>query len=213
VQRLELLIWADKRITKGSVATALGCSRGSTYSTLHDLLKFWKVCTSRLLREVKDREKMNRMGLSLQHLLRYADEENMLNRIVTGKNHGCITTNPNESFQQYNGNIPLYFQPKNLSLCLHHQLDILCLPCFGILGGYCWPIFRSVVKIWILYRPIKLCWSFGMQFTENVQANLQEKYCLSWQCLTPYSPRNSGDNSRTTVGTSCTCALEPGLGP
>jgi hypothetical protein len=36
-------------------------------------------------REVKDREKMNQMGLSLQCLLQYADEEeDMLNRIVTG---------------------------------------------------------------------------------------------------------------------------------
>jgi hypothetical protein len=38
-------------------------------------------------RELKEREKneMNRMDLSLQHLLRYADEgEDMLNRIVTG---------------------------------------------------------------------------------------------------------------------------------
>jgi hypothetical protein len=37
-------------------------------------------------RELKDQgEKMNRIGLSLQHVLKYADEgENMLNRIVTG---------------------------------------------------------------------------------------------------------------------------------
>jgi histone-lysine N-methyltransferase SETMAR len=36
-------------------------------------------------RELKCREKMNRMGLFLQHLLRCADEgEDMLNRIVTG---------------------------------------------------------------------------------------------------------------------------------
>jgi hypothetical protein len=36
---------------------------------------------------MKAPEKMNRMGLSLQHLLRYADEgedTNMLNGIVTG---------------------------------------------------------------------------------------------------------------------------------
>jgi histone-lysine N-methyltransferase SETMAR len=37
-----------------------------------------------MLRELKDREKMNRMGLSLQHLLRYAEGEGMLNRIVPG---------------------------------------------------------------------------------------------------------------------------------
>jgi hypothetical protein len=36
-------------------------------------------------KELKDREKMNRMGLSLQHLLQYADEgEDMLNKMVTG---------------------------------------------------------------------------------------------------------------------------------
>jgi hypothetical protein len=35
-------------------------------------------------RELKDREKFNRMGLSLQRLLRYADErEGMVNRTVT----------------------------------------------------------------------------------------------------------------------------------
>jgi hypothetical protein len=34
---------------------------------------------------MKDQEKINWMGLYLQHLLRYADEgEDMLNRIVTG---------------------------------------------------------------------------------------------------------------------------------
>jgi hypothetical protein len=36
-------------------------------------------------RELTEREKVNRMDLSLQHLLCYADErENMFNRIVTG---------------------------------------------------------------------------------------------------------------------------------
>jgi hypothetical protein len=34
-----------------------------------------------------------------------------------------------------------------------------------------------------------------------------------WQCETPYSLSNSGENSRTTVGTSWTSALQPGLGP
>jgi hypothetical protein len=36
-------------------------------------------------RELKGQEKMNRTGLSLQHLLQYADErEDMLNRFITG---------------------------------------------------------------------------------------------------------------------------------
>jgi hypothetical protein len=37
---------------------------------------------------------MNRIELPLQHLLRYADEEDMLDRIVTG----CITTNLNQTW-------------------------------------------------------------------------------------------------------------------
>jgi hypothetical protein len=44
-----------------------------------------KVCARCVPGELNDPDRMNRMGLSLQHLLRYADEgEDMLNRIVTG---------------------------------------------------------------------------------------------------------------------------------
>jgi hypothetical protein len=53
-------------------------------SKFADDLKFRKVCARWVAREQKDREKMNGMGLALQHLLRYADEgKYMLNRIVT----------------------------------------------------------------------------------------------------------------------------------
>jgi hypothetical protein len=52
---------------------------------MHDGLKFWKVCARWVPRELKDREKIIRVGLSLQNILWYADEgEDMLNRIVTG---------------------------------------------------------------------------------------------------------------------------------
>jgi hypothetical protein len=87
VQRVEELIRADRRIMTESVETTLWCSHALAYDILHDLLKFRKVCAWRLPRELKDRDKINRMGLSLQHLLRYADEgvdSSMLNRIVTG---------------------------------------------------------------------------------------------------------------------------------
>jgi transposase len=84
VQRLEELIRADRRITIDSVASALGCSHGLVYSIMHDRLKFRKVCARWVPRELKDREKITRMGLFLQHLLRYADEgQDMLNRLVT----------------------------------------------------------------------------------------------------------------------------------
>jgi hypothetical protein len=85
LQRVEELIRTDRRITTDSAATALGCSYGLAYSTMHDRLKFLKVCSRWVRRELKAREEMDRKGLSLQHLLRYADEgEDMRNGIVIG---------------------------------------------------------------------------------------------------------------------------------
>jgi ribosomal protein S25 len=85
VQRVEELIRADRRITIYSVATALGCSHGLAYSIMHACMKFRKACTCWVSRELKDREKISHMGLSLQYLIRYANEgEDMLNGIVTG---------------------------------------------------------------------------------------------------------------------------------
>jgi hypothetical protein len=75
VQRVEELILADRRMTD-SVATAPGCA----YSIVYDRLKFRKVWARWVPRELKDRE----MSVSLQHLLWYADEENMFNKIITG---------------------------------------------------------------------------------------------------------------------------------
>jgi hypothetical protein len=144
---------------------------------------------------------MNQMGLSLQHLLRYADELNdMLNwgRIMGAALPTWIKTcfNALEKF-------PVHLQPK--SLIIRHQLGTLCLPCFRIQ--------RSMVKMWILHRTVKFCWSFGMQFAENLQANWQEDYASMWQCQTPWSPSNQGENLGTKVGTSWTSAYSPDLGP
>jgi hypothetical protein len=88
-QRAEELIRAARRITIYSVATAQGCCRALAYSIMQGRLKFRKVSARwvpRELKELKDRgEKTKRIGLSLQNLLRYADEgEDVLNRIVIG---------------------------------------------------------------------------------------------------------------------------------
>jgi hypothetical protein len=84
VQLVEELIREDRRITIDSVVTALRCSHGLAYSIMNDRLKLQEVCARWLPREPKDLEKMNGIGLSLQHLLRYADEgEDIFNRIVT----------------------------------------------------------------------------------------------------------------------------------
>jgi hypothetical protein len=86
VQLLEELIRADRRIMIDNVTTALGCSHGLACNIMHDRLKFREVCARWVPRQLKDRrDKMNRMCLSLKHLLRYADDgEDMLNRIATG---------------------------------------------------------------------------------------------------------------------------------
>jgi hypothetical protein len=134
VQRVELLIRADRRITIDSVATALGCSQGVAYSTMHDRLKFRKVCARCVLKELTDREKIKRMDLSLKQLLRYADEgEDMLNSIVTRDeswmhHHQPESKRPAKETSQFNC---------NKCLMLRYQLGRLCLLCFGILREYC----------------------------------------------------------------------------
>jgi hypothetical protein len=84
VQQVQELIWADRRIMTDSVATALECSHGLAYNIMHGRLKFQK-CEHAGCPENWRIKKINQMDLSLQHLLRYADEgEDMLHRIVTG---------------------------------------------------------------------------------------------------------------------------------
>jgi hypothetical protein len=133
VQRLEMLIRADRRIKIDSEATALGCSHGLAYSIMHDCLKFRKVCARRLPRELKYREKIKGMGLSLQHLLRYADEgEDMLNRIVTGNEPWVHHYQPESKRASVQWKYPS--SPSTKSLRLRHQLRNLCLSRFGIIG-------------------------------------------------------------------------------
>jgi hypothetical protein len=60
---VEELIQADWRITIDSVETSLGCSHGLAYSIMHDRLKFQELCIWWMTRELRDREKINQMGL------------------------------------------------------------------------------------------------------------------------------------------------------
>jgi hypothetical protein len=53
--------------------------------------------------------KMNRMGLSLQHSYGMQMKEKIwLTGLLLGTNHGCITTDPDQSVLQSNGNIPVH---------------------------------------------------------------------------------------------------------
>jgi hypothetical protein len=87
LQGVEELVRSGTRITIDSVATGLGWSHGLAYRIMHDSWMFRKMCARRVPKEVKDREKINRLGLSLQPLVRYTDggeETSMLNMIVAG---------------------------------------------------------------------------------------------------------------------------------
>jgi hypothetical protein len=138
VQRVEELIRADGRIPTDSAVTALGYSHGLAYSIMHDRLTLQKVCALWVPRELKDREKWTEwvcpcnipQGMQMK-------EKICLTWLLPGTNHGCITTNPNPSVFQCNGNTPVHFQPKSWRLRTRHQLGMLCLPRFGILREYC----------------------------------------------------------------------------
>jgi hypothetical protein len=135
VMRVEGLIRADRRITIDSKATALGCSHGLAHSIMHDPFKFRKVCVWWLPRELKDRGKINRLGLSLQHLLRryeYAEHDCYWGRIIGTSLPACIKAcfNAMETSQ-------FTVNQKARSLRLHHQLERLCLWCLEIPRKYC----------------------------------------------------------------------------
>jgi hypothetical protein len=49
---------------------------------MHDCLKFQKLCAWWVHRELTDQEKINWMGLSLQHLLEYTEEEALCTKLT-----------------------------------------------------------------------------------------------------------------------------------
>jgi hypothetical protein len=74
-----------------------------------------------------------------------------------------------------------------------------------------------IFLVWITTIIGILSISWRVQFTKNSQKMSRPTgkrgTVSSWQCQTPYSPNNPEENSRTTVGTSWTSALQAGLGP
>ena len=47
LQRVEDIIQAERRVTVDAVATAIGCSRGQTYSMMHEVLGFRSLVNGR----------------------------------------------------------------------------------------------------------------------------------------------------------------------
>jgi hypothetical protein len=135
-----------------------------------------------------------------------------LTGLLMGMNHGCIVTNPDQSMLQCIGNIQVHLQPKSLRLQMHHRLGSLCLPCFGIIS----PV-SPFSEAWWKCELCIILWSSVEASEWNLQKTSRPagkgSTALSWQCQTPFIPSNPGENSITTVGTSWTMALQPGLGP
>jgi hypothetical protein len=148
---------------------------------------------------------MNRMGLSVEHLLRYADEgEDMLNRNVTGDESWVHHYQPESKLASMQWKHPVSPSTKKskvtssawkVMLTMFWDSQGVLLAHFQKHGeninstSYCEVLLKQLMQL--------------MQFVDNVQAN----------CQTPYSPSNAGENSRTAVGTSSASALQLGLGP
>jgi hypothetical protein len=205
VEQVEELIWVDQGIIIDSVATALVCSHGLACSIMHACLKFRKCAHGgcpenwRIEKRWTEWECSCNISCSMQ----------MKEKIVTGDESWVHHYQPESKRASMQWKHPSSPSTKKL----RHQLGRLCLPCFEILREYYQPIFRSVMKMWILNFTVKFCWSFRMQFTENIQANWLEGYCFIMTARPYYSPSIPEKNSRTTMGTSWIFTLQPGLGP
>jgi hypothetical protein len=135
--------------------------------------------------------------------------------LLLGTNHGCISANPNQSVLQCNGNIPVHVQRESLRLRIRHQLRRLCLPCFWIFKEYFSPFSEAWWKceLYIVRMLLTSTQASGCYSQKTFRPSGKRRTASSWQCHTPYSTSNPGENSRTTVGTSWTYTLEHGIGP
>jgi hypothetical protein len=117
MQRVEELIQAGRRITIDIVASALGCSHCLAYSMMHDW-SFRKCahsgCPENWRIETKLTERVCPCNISYGMQMK---EKICLIGLLLETNHGCVTTNLNQSMLQHSGNIPVHLQSKNLRLC------------------------------------------------------------------------------------------------
>jgi hypothetical protein len=87
------------------------------FSIKHAHLKFQKGCAWWVTRELKEWEKMNLTVCPCNIPYGKKMEKICLTGLLLGTNHGCITTNLNQSTLQCNGNILVHLQPKSLRSC------------------------------------------------------------------------------------------------
>jgi hypothetical protein len=122
--------------------------------------------------------------------------------LLLGTNHGCITTSPNQSLLQC-GTIPVHLQPKSSKFKVTPSVGKVMHTVFWDSQGVLLAHFQKHGE------NVKFA-SYCEVFLKLLDAVHREH---PWQCQTPYSPSNPGENSSTTVGSSWTFALQPRLGP
>jgi hypothetical protein len=119
-------------------------------------------------------------------------EKICLTGLLLGTNHGCITTNPNPSVLQSNGNIPVLLEPK--SSRLHHHLGKLCLPCLGFSGS----TVRPFSEEWWKYEFCIVLWisvkASGCNSQKTAMPAGKRGTASSWQCQIPREYENYTGN-------------------
>jgi hypothetical protein len=101
-----------------------------------------------------------------------------LTGLLLGANHGCITSNRDQSVLQCNANIPVHL--------LVHPKSVKVMPsAVKVMLTVFWNSQRVLLAHFQKRGEDMNCasycqvWrSFGMQFAENVQANWQQRYCF-----------------------------------
>ncbi|KAF8791714.1 hypothetical protein HNY73_003406 [Argiope bruennichi] len=81
---------SDRRVRLRMLAMKVVVSVETVCTIFHDRLRYLKVCLQWVLKQLTDQHKELRMGLAaLQHLFRYHEDPNFLERIVTGYESWC----------------------------------------------------------------------------------------------------------------------------
>ncbi|GFX13414.1 HTH_48 domain-containing protein [Trichonephila clavipes] len=70
IDKVDDLVRSDRRVTLRMLALKVDVSYGTVWTTVHDRLRFRKVCVAWVPKQLTNQQKELRMGLALQHLFR-----------------------------------------------------------------------------------------------------------------------------------------------
>ncbi|GFS33446.1 uncharacterized protein TNIN_327601 [Trichonephila inaurata madagascariensis] len=83
VAHVDELIRQEWRISINELADRVNISHGSVHSIIHDHLGYRLLCAEWISKLLNDRQKTERFGTALTHLIRYHNEGDFLSAIVT----------------------------------------------------------------------------------------------------------------------------------